>query len=75
MDNNDLIEEICGSPEQYALVKNEFRKGFEIVDIKNKMFVLIEDDDLKHTIQKKLKENGGRTFSNIREAYNAGENS
>lgn len=74
MDKHDYIEEICGSPERYALVKNEFREGFAIVDITNRLFVLIEDEDLKHTIQKKLKENGCRVFANIREAYNAGEN-
>ena len=51
-------------------LKNEFRDGYAIVDVINKLFVLIEDEDIKSFVQQKLQENGCEIFRNIREAFN-----
>lgn len=71
MESYDYFREICESPERYALVKNEFREGFAIIDIVDKMFVLIEDENLEAVVQTKLQENGCKFFENIRKAYKA----
>lgn len=52
------------------MVKNEFKDGYAIVDVIDKLFVLIEDEDIKRLVQQKLQENGCKIFNNIREAYN-----
>ena len=43
---------------------------YAIVDVINKLFVLIEDEDIKSFVQQKLQENGCEIFRNIREAFN-----
>ena len=43
IDNYAYFQEVWTSPKRYALVKNEFRDGYAIVDVINKLFVLIED--------------------------------
>ena len=42
IDNYAYFQEVWTSPKRYALVKNEFRDGYAIVDVINKLFVLIE---------------------------------
>ena len=43
---------------------------YAIVDVINKLFVLIEDEDIKSFVQQKLQENGCEIFRNTREAFN-----
>ena len=47
IDNYAYFQEVWTSPKRYALVKNEFRDGYAIVDVINKLFVIIEDEDIK----------------------------
>ena len=54
IDNYAYFQEVWTSPKRYALVKNEFRDGYAIVDVINKLFVLIEDEDIKRFVQQKL---------------------
>ena len=70
IDNYAYFQEVWTSPKRYALVKNELRDGYAIVDVINKLFVLIEDEDIKRFVQQKLQENGCEIFRNIREAFN-----
>ena len=70
IDNYAYFQEVWTSPKRYALVKNEFRDGYAIVDVINKLFVLIEDEDIKRFVQQKLQENGCEILRNIREAFN-----
>ena len=70
IDNYAYFQEIWTSPKRYALAKNEFHDGYAIVDVINKMFVLIEDEDINRLVQQKLQENGCEIFHNIREAFN-----
>ena len=70
IDNYAYFQEVWTSPNRYALVKYEFRDGYAIVDVINKLFVLIEDEDIKRFVQQKLQENGCEIFRNIREAFN-----
>ena len=65
-----LFKDIWESPERYALVKNEFREEFAIIDIVDKSYVLIEDEHLEKIVQEKLRENGCKIFNNIRDAIN-----
>lgn len=64
------FKDIWESPERYALVKNEFREEFAIIDIVDKSYVLIEDERLEKIVQEKLRENGCKIFNNIRDAIN-----
>lgn len=66
----DRFKDIWESPERYALVKNEFREEFSIIDIVNKMYVLIEDEHSEKIVQEKLQENGCKIFNNIRDVIN-----
>ena len=55
-----------GNPEpEYS--KTRHNMGFDVI---NKLFVLIEDEDIKRFVQQKLQENGCEIFRNIREAFN-----
>lgn len=69
IDNYSYFQKIWTSPNRYALVKDEFRNAYAIVDIIDHSFVLIEDEDIKRLVQQKLKENGCEIFNNIREAF------
>lgn len=71
IDNYSYFQEIWTSPDRYALVKNEFHQDeYAIIDVIDKLFVLIEDEDIKRLVQQKLQENGCKIFHNIREAFN-----
>lgn len=56
IDNYAYFQEVWTSPKRYALVKNEFRDGYAIVDVINKLFVLIEDEDIKTSVYKGYKQ-------------------
>lgn len=69
IDNYSYFQQIWTSSDRYALVKNEFQDEYAIIDVIDKLFVLIEDEDTKRLVQQKLQENGCEIFHNIREAF------